>query len=256
MVYIKGKQLNTIEDIPGFGQFSEAQRATAVRLLNSRESFFYDSSRQLQFEITYRANIVSSAYALKDSGARFATFQTARANRNFWILTAYGGFLIRPDVTPADAITDIFVNGRKYAFECTTSMMIILYKGLLETIGPTTFNQLFRGLLLWSTEHDEDLQLTAVMSGESLAGDIRYIQNPEFHPATPQWQGENLIDLGNGMFFGHGIGVGMLGEFIEVLNQRRRPGATTSAFLTAQIIRPNFRRMAEYTGHPLRRLLV
>lgn len=256
MIFIKRAQINGIEEIPGSQGFTEAQRAAAMKLLNSRESFSYDNSRQLQFEITYRANIVSSAYALKDSGARFATFQTARANRDFWILTAYGGFLIRPDVTPADAITDIFVNGRKYGFECTTSMMIILYKGLLETIGPTTFNQLFRGLLLFSTEHDEDLQLTGVQQGEPLPGDIRYIQNPEYHPATPQWQGENLIDLGNGMFFGHGIGVGMLGEFIEVLNQRRRPGATTSAFLTAQIIRPNFRRMAEYTGHPLRRLLV
>ncbi|MCQ6264129.1 protein-glutamine gamma-glutamyltransferase [Fictibacillus sp. WQ 8-8] len=256
MIYVKGTQLNSIEEIPGRGQFSEAQRGTALKLLNSRESFFYDNSRQLQFEITYRANIVSSAYALKDSGARFATFTTAKANRNFWILTAYGGFLLRPDVTPADAITDIFVQGRKYGFECTTAMMIILYKALLETIGPSTFNQLFKGLLLWSTEHDEDLQLTSVYQGDSLPGDIRYIQNPEFHPATPQWQGENLVDLGNGMFFGHGIGAGMLGEFIDVLNQRRRPGATTSAFLTRQIIRPNFRRMAEYTGHPLRRLLV
>ncbi|EIT87128.1 transglutaminase [Fictibacillus macauensis ZFHKF-1] len=256
MIYIGGKPFTTAEELPSYAQMSGMQKEIAKKIWQSNETFFYDHNRQFQFEVILRSNTVTAALALKKSGANFATFRTASANKDYWIVTGYGGLLMRSDVNPSDAVADIFNHGSQYGFECTTSMMVILYKAILDTIGVQRFNQLFRGLLLYSTEHDEDLQLTAVTQGESIPGDLRYIANPDFHPSTPQWQGENIIMLTDGQLFGHGVGLGTLPEFIAILNRFRYPGAATSAYLTAQIIRPNFRRMAEYVSHPIRRLLV
>ncbi len=254
MIFINGYPVNTAQ-ISGFNGLTSTQKQIGEKLKNSRESFYYRSPHQFLFEVIMRANIVAAANAMRDSGAGFATFVNSRCNPQYWRRTAYGGFLLRSGVRPSDAISDIFINGKRYGFECTTAIMIMFYKAVLETIGTRMFDQLFNGLLLYSTEHDEDLQIIQVPSGDSLPGDVRYVKNPEHHPNTPQWQGENLIDLGNGQFFGHGIGTGTIGEVIEVLNTKRMPGATVSAFLTPEIIRPNYRLMSEYTRHPIRRLL-
>lgn len=254
LIFVNGYSVDT-DQISGFNQLTATQKQIGLKLKNSRESFYYRSPHQFLFEVIMRSNIVAAAYAMRDSGASFSTFVNARCNPQYWRRTAYGGFLLRPDANPSEAITDIFINGKRYGFECTTAIMIMLYKAVLETIGAKMFNQLFNGLLLYSTEHDADLQIIAVPSGDSLPGDVRYIKNPEHHPNTPQWQGENVIDLGNGQVFGHGIGTGTIGEIIDVLNRKRIPGATVPAFLTAEIIRPNYRLMSEYTRHPVRRLL-
>ncbi|KZE67804.1 hypothetical protein AWM68_18735 [Fictibacillus phosphorivorans] len=254
MIFVNGYPVNTSQ-ISGFNSLTSTQKQIGEKLKNSRESFYYTSPHQFLFEVVMRSNIVAAALAMRDSGAGFATFVNARCNPQYWRRTAYGGFLLRSGVRPSDAISDIFINGKKYGFECTTAIMIMFYKAVLETIGTRMFDQLFNGLLLYSTEHDEDLQIIQVSSGDSLPGDVRYVKNPEHHPNTPQWQGENLIDLGNGQFFGHGIGTGTIGEVIDVLNKKRMPGATVSAFLTSEIIRPNYRLMSEYTRHPIRRLL-
>ncbi|MFC0187554.1 protein-glutamine gamma-glutamyltransferase [Fictibacillus aquaticus] len=241
--------------VDGMGQLTLAQKQIAKKLAASSETFYYASNHQFTFEVVMRTNIVTAAYALKDSGAGFATFRNSRCNPVFWQRTGYGGFLLKRGVSPSAAITDIFFNGRKYGFECTTAIMILFYKAMLETIGSSMFDQLFGGLLLYSTEHDEDLQITAFRTGDPMPGDILYIKNPQHDPNKPQWQGENIVELGNGLYFGHGIGTGSLQEIIGVLNTKRMPGATISAYLTDDIIRPNYRLMSEYTRNPVRRLL-
>ncbi|MFC7370939.1 protein-glutamine gamma-glutamyltransferase [Fictibacillus iocasae] len=241
--------------VDSFSQLTAAQKQTAKKMAASRETFYYASNHQFIFEAAMRTNIVAAAYALKDSGAAFATFRNARCNPVFWQLTGYGGFLMRRDVSPSAAITDIFFNGRKYGFECTTAIMIMFYKAVLETSNARIFDQLFSGILLYSTEHDEDLQIMAYPNGDPMPGDVLYVKNPQHDPMKPQWQGENIVDLGNGLFFGHGIGVGSLQEIIGVLNTKRRPGATVSAYLTDDIIRPNYRLMSEYIRNPVRRLM-
>jgi protein-glutamine gamma-glutamyltransferase len=254
LIYINGYSVETSQ-ITGFNKLTAAQKQIGEKLKGSRESFYYTTPHQFLFEVVMRANIVAAAYAMRGSGAGFSTFANSRCNPVYWRRTAYGGFSLRHGVEPSEAITDIFLNGKKYGFECTTAIMIMLYKAVLESIGAGMFNQLFNGLLLYSTEHDEDLQIMAYTSGASMPGDIRYIKNPEHDPNKPQWQGENIVDLGDGTVFGHGIGIGTIGEIIAVLNKKRAPGATVPAFLTSEIIRPNFRLMAEYTRHPIRRLL-
>jgi protein-glutamine gamma-glutamyltransferase len=254
LIYINGYSVEPAQ-ITGFNKLTTAQKEIGERLIGSRESFYYSTPHQFLFEVVMRANIVAAAYAMRDSGAGFSTFVNSRCNPVYWRRTAYGGFSMKPGVKPSDAITDIFMNGKMYGFECTTAIMIMLYKAVLESIGANMFNQLFNGLLLYSTQHDEDLQIVAYPAGASLSGDIRYIKNPEHHPNTPQWQGENVIILGDGNVFGHGIGIGTIDEIIVILNTKRAPGATVSAYLISEIIRPNYRLMAEYTRHPIRRLL-
>ena len=51
----------------------------------------------------------------------------------------------------------------------------------------------------------------------------------EFDPSNSAFQGENVIYLGNGQFFGHGLGVMSEREVIDGLNGMRRWGATKSA---------------------------
>jgi len=70
---------------------------------------------------------------------------------------------------------------------------------------------------------------------ELFPGDCQYFKNP----ATPEWQGENIINLGNGTYFGNGIGIKSANGIIKALNENRKRGATEWAFLTDSATRLN-----------------
>lgn len=199
---------------------------------DSPVQYFYVSAESLGFELKTRSLIVEAARGLYQSGAGFARFETSRCNSAFWIREPNGGFRIRSDVTPAEGIRDIYRNGTLYAFECATAMTIVLYKGVLEAIGDPAFNAYFRGLVLYDWQHDSDLRIRVVPLSQAYPGDVLYFMNPEFNPATPQWRGENAIIMPDGKHFAHGMGMKTSEEIIGLLNSRRRPGSTVSAFLT------------------------
>jgi protein-glutamine gamma-glutamyltransferase len=158
-----------------------------------------------------------------------------------WERTYNGGFQLRPEVSPSYAITDIFRNGRAYAFECATAMVLILYKAVLETIGRDKFDMYFKNLYVRDWHYDSDLNLVTVFdSDEATLGDIVYFNNPDHHPETPEWQGENAIKVAYDYYFGHGIGIRTARGIIEALNRRRFPGSHRSAYLTEQVNHPDF----------------
>ena len=52
-----------------------------------------------------------------------------------------------------------------------------------------------------------------------------------------------MIDLGNGLYYGHGIGKFKAEIFIDKLNRKRKKDAEQSAFLTEPVGRPNFKKL-------------
>lgn len=230
------------------GQIGPLQRSILQQMMFGRQTYSYGNVRQLQFELRLRESIVKAAADLYASGVQYAVFEDSRCNPRYWILTPRGGFRLRPDARSSDAIADIYANGHLYAFECATAMVIVLYKAVLDVLSPNTFDRLFDDLLLWAWQYDQDLGLTTKKRFEYLPGDIVYFKNPDVNPATPEWQGENAVMMGGGLYYGHGIGITTAQSIIAALNANRRPGGTRSAFLMDQATRPNFQYLSQFAG--------
>ncbi|WP_339243037.1 protein-glutamine gamma-glutamyltransferase [Paenibacillus sp. FSL R5-0517] len=203
--------------------------------------YVYQSMDHLRFEWDLRGSLVNAAEGLDRSGVNFASFEKSRCNPAFWNRNAEGGFELKPNVTPADGIRDIWRNGHLYAFECATATVIVLYGGVLGSIREDAFNSLFRNLLLFDWHYDSDLRLIEKNGSETaLPGDVLYFKNPDVSPETPEWQGENTIMLREDWYYGHGIGIASGGEIIRTLNQFRVPGSRVSAYLMDMVIYPDF----------------
>ncbi|TGV13650.1 protein-glutamine gamma-glutamyltransferase, partial [Mesorhizobium sp. M00.F.Ca.ET.186.01.1.1] len=146
----------------------------------------------------------------------------------------------------SQGIINIFQEGRKYATECATAMVIILYHAVLQSIRREDFERMFADILLYDWRYDQDLDLRTTRTTTFLPGDILYFANPDHNPDKPQWQGENAVDLGRGMYYGHGAGIRDAESMIEFLNEQRRYGATRSAYLVPQATRPGFAYLFPY----------
>ncbi|MGG4219797.1 protein-glutamine gamma-glutamyltransferase [Paenibacillus jamilae] len=200
-----------------------------------------------QFEMILRSRIVESAQALHQSGVSFATFDTTRCNPEFWKLTKKGGCRIKAGVTPAQGIRDIFANGHQYAFECATAMVIVLYKGVLDSILESEFNRIFADMLLYDWQYDSDLKLIQQQGiHKAVPGDILYFNNPDVSPDTLEWKGENVVKLKEDLYYGHGIGILPAQGIIDSLNRHRRPDATVSAYLTDEVVYPDFVYLSQF----------
>lgn len=236
----------------GAGAIDESWLANPVAkvivdtMRRSRSAYSFASPQQLNFRLELGVNIVAAARGLNQSDVSFATFYDSRCDERYWNLTANGGFQLKANAPPAGALRDIYSNGRAYAFECATAMVILLYKAVLDSIGDEAFNRNFSSLLLWDWEFDEDLGLTWETPTDYFPGDVRYFKNPDVNPIHMQWQGENVIDLGNGTYYGHGLGIRKAEEVVIALNQNRKPGAHRSAFLMEEATRPNFNNLSRF----------
>ena len=223
------------------GRLPRAQRDILERKQRSPRLYRYASLPALEFELNARANTVEAARAMAMGQAGFASFATSRCNEQFWQRTDEGGFRLKRGVRPSAAVNDIYANSGLYAFECAAAAVIVLYKAMLDTIGPAKFDAMFANLYIYSWNYDRDLRLIQHTSGEQFPGDVRYIRNPDVDPATPQWQGENaFVMMEPDTYFGHGIGITSSNQMIAVLNRHRRPGATRSAHMLDEITHPDY----------------
>ncbi len=217
------------------------------RMHEGSEGFNYRSPEQLAFEIKLRRNLVNAARDLNGSGFAFRVFRKSMCNEEYWNRTGNGGFELRNGVKPYDAIRDIYVHGTRYGTECATAIVIVVYKALADAMPETLFNRLFPDIYLMDWQNldpklgIEDYHRDPVY----LPGDCRYFKNPDVNPMTPEWQGENVIDLGNGLYWGHGIGIGNAERMIYVLNRKRIPGSDRTAYLMDSVRRPDFKYLAD-----------
>jgi protein-glutamine gamma-glutamyltransferase len=246
VVYIEGAEAPLF--LPGV---TPVEQEIYRRKRNSPTPFHYASLEALIFELRTRAAIIASARALERSGAVFEIFDKSQCNERYWRRTSNGGFELRPGVSPSEAIQDIYRNGRYYAFECATAIIIILYKAVLDMIGREAFDRSFGRLSLYSWNHDADLKLiTSKGKGEAFPGDVQYFTNPQVNPLKMQYQGENVIVMPEGGYFGHGIGVTSAADIVSKLNRHRVPFATQSAYLLNEATYPDFEYLQSLAGGP------
>lgn len=222
-------------------QIESIEKTIIQQMQNAPVVYSYNSENELLFELKVRKNIIQSAKEMNKSKAVFTTFAYARCNPRYWQLTRAGGFLLRPDVRPADAILDIYRNGSLYAFECATAIPIIYYHAILNSIGSYLFNTFFRDLYLYSWHTDTDLGIITFYSNHFLPGDVLYVNNPDFNRRTPQFRGVNAVLLDDGKLFGHGFNIRTSEEMLQILNDKRKPDSLQSAYLTKLVTRPSFK---------------
>jgi len=201
----------------------------------------------MDFEKELRQAICDSALVLHKSGMRFAIFSDTRCNEEYWNRTSNGGWKLRSGANPANAIRDIFVNGSQYATECATAMTIVYYKAALTVYGDDLFNKTFSSIYLMDWDiRDPLLNKVGRMEPVSklIPGDRGYFANPDHAPDLPQWQGENVIVLGDDRYYGHGIGIASAEYIINSLNSRRSRENARQAYLMNSAGRPDFEKLA------------
>lgn len=212
-------------------------------LSSSSEVYKYDSQDQLNFELKLRKSIINAAKDLNRSNFSFKVFRKSKCNEDYWNRMNDGGFVLKSGIKPSDAIKDIYTHSSKYGTECATAMVIVYYKALVDIFPEELFNKLFPKIYLMNWQHlDGDLGIVDYMRVvDYLPGDCRYFKNPDVDPLTPEWQGENVFDLGEGTYYGHGIGITSAEKMIEALNKKRISGSEVSAYLMKSAKRPNFK---------------
>lgn len=252
MIKINGKPVDS-SILSQYGANTVEGRTLNI-LLTSDQVYNYDSLNELKFELTLRRSIVNAAKDLNRSRMDFLVFRKSRCNPAFWLRTGEGGFELRSGVKPSDAIKDIYINSSKYGTECATAMVIVYYKALVDVLPEGLFNRMFPRIYLMNWQHlDNDMGIVDYMRvADYLPGDCRYFRNPEVDPLKPEWQGENVFLLENGLYYGHGIGITTGDRIIEALNRRRRRGATISAYLLPSAKRLNFKYLSSqyYSFNP------
>jgi len=246
MIKISGNRLDTKNLLEKYSSNNIATKIINI-LDSSRTEYEYASLSELEFEIKFRINIIKASIDLYRTDFSFAVFDDARCNDKYWKLTPEGGFLLKDGVKASDAIKDIYENGYLYATECATAMVILYYKALLSIYPEELLNKTFPKIHLMNWHYiNRELRHIGYVEKypDYLPGDRRYFKNPDVNPETPEWQGENVIDLGNGTYYGHGIGIGDADEIINALNENRKPDSKTSAYFMDVAARPNFKLLA------------
>jgi protein-glutamine gamma-glutamyltransferase len=198
-------------------------------------------------DIAFRAHVVQASKDLAASGASFSpSHETDKVNKELWTLGYGGRMQVRkwlPDGEigkPSTALRDIFQNGRQYGFECATAMMVIYHKAILDHVGDEAFDKMFsepRNLAFFRW----DIEDTDFVDAKKLVhrpmplqpGTHYYFENPDAAPENSAFRGENVLYLGDGQFYAHGI-VGDSGTYlvtekdiVDTLSALRAPGADT-----------------------------
>jgi protein-glutamine gamma-glutamyltransferase len=217
-------------------------------LLSDEGRHNFSSEERLDFELKLRSEIVRAAEALNRSRLAFRVFRESFCNKEYWDRMPDGGFALKASVKPSEAVRDIYKNSHKYGTECATAMLIVYYKSLLEVFGDEAFDNTFTRIYLMNWYRIEPLLREVGLMGRAdvyLPGDRRYFKNPDVDPATPELQGENVIDLGGGFYYGHGFGRHRAEVFIKMLNRNRADDADEEAYLMDTAGNPNYGKLYE-----------
>jgi protein-glutamine gamma-glutamyltransferase len=247
MLTIEGNKAD-INEIISRNNLNGVQKQMLDILSSSRTNYRYNSEKELVFELMLRNEIVKSAQQLAKSKLGFEVFNNSKCNMKYWYRLDDGSFQLKSWVSPSKAINDIFVNSWRYATECSTAITIIYYKALLNVLGKSLFNRYFQNIRLknWHYLNKLIAEISRMKKySDYLPGDRMYVKNPDYSDDCPECQGENVIDLGYGRYYGHGIGITDIDGIINELNRNRISNSSRSAYLMNSAGRPDFKKLAD-----------
>jgi protein-glutamine gamma-glutamyltransferase len=241
MLVIDGKKVMGSENF-GYGRDELAERVILDKMLSAKTIFSYPSQSLFHFELALRKELVNASERLNNSFFTFKLFKDAICNTQYWDKTEEGGFRLKKMANPHEAVRDIKRNSRLYGTECATAIVMAYYLALVEVMPAELFDLLFSDIYLMDWKYlDKDLGVGTYHGVEdSLPGDCLYFKNPDVNPDTPEWQGENVIQLLDGYYYGHGIGIKTSAGIIRDLNRNRSRDSETSAYLLDLIVKPDF----------------
>ncbi len=227
------------------------ERKCLSTMSKSDHNYTFSSTNELDFLLQMRGETVRCSDRLYRSRLNFAVFQNSFCNEDYWIRSRDGGWELKRSSYASDAIEDIYLHGGKYGTECATAMQIIYYGAIDAITDDDSFDRQFRGIRLMNWHNiSPALQETGRMQrvNDYFPGDRRYLANPDVDPRTPYWQGENVIDMGDGTYYGHGVGRLTANQILSRLNAARRPDATRSAYLMETVGIPNYKNLFRIFG--------
>ena len=185
-------------------------------MINSDENignFIFTNEQELIREILFRYTIYDVATrANMYSGARF--FQTglakAEPNAKYWESIDFGGGIASKEPLTqnnvSNAIDELFSD--KVVYDCATAINAIYFKAQYDF--SRSEKKPLRGIGVLRTQlggwRPGFTMLDDLYVRPRLPGDMVYLHNPG--ATTPAWQGENLIYLGRGLYYGFGLGRG------------------------------------------------
>ncbi|MDP2339955.1 MAG: hypothetical protein Q8O67_03270 [Deltaproteobacteria bacterium] len=197
-------------------------------------------------DIAFRAHVVKAAKDLAASGASFSgAAGSDKVNKDFWTMGFGGRMQVRkwmPDGSigkPSTALRDLFQQGNKYGFECATAMMVIYHKAILDHVGDAAFDKMFSepknlAFFRWEIEDQDYVDVKKLVHKPMplSPGSHYYYENPAASTENSAFGGENVMYLGDGQFYAHGI-IGASGsylvtekEIVATLSSLREAGAT------------------------------
>lgn len=212
--------------------------------------------KSLRDQVLIGAAMVDAAYAMDAADHSFID-EDIVGNPRFWAVAheseaavGQGHLELRPGVSPSEALEDVFANPDQYEFECGTAIVILRYKAVLELIGANDFDRVCADMVVGQWKADPNVQaLWEVESSDDGSGmpeeaddrdiaairpgDYAYFMNFDVSDegAAAGWSGENVIALGNGLYYGHPFGVVADTEIVAKLNKHRNEGSDVDAAL-------------------------
>ena len=198
--------------------------------------------------------MIDAAYSMHDAKPRFGDLEF---NPFVWELEGdeedyddgMGVMVLTGEVPASTAVQDMFDNPGMYRFECATALTVARYKAMLDLIGPRDFDRIFDDIRIgpWEADddatrawkatgravHGDDVEASAATIAATKPGDYAYFKNWDVSKSGMDggWQGENVIFLGDGLYYGHPFGVTSGEAIVEHLNEYRKRGSTRSASL-------------------------
>ena len=119
-----------------------------------------------------------------------------------------------------DELDRFFHEGRG-PLECHHAVLVVVAKGVMDTVGKSVFNDLFTLRSFKKPDGQYLMQVKASDIKSMQLGDWGYIKNdPRYDSRLGSLQGENIIKLGDDQFWGHGIPVPSTEEEVKEILTR------------------------------------